>query len=276
MLALAAAIYLSAFTVLIETWRRIIAAWGEHLGFLDAASIFFVSSLVRYLPGNTVLQLGAMAELSRRRRVSPLTATSASLINTAVAIASGVIVALVASFAALDTLTNHRVALGLALAAAALAGVFALPFLLPRFSRAIERLTGRQLRVGDLPISAIYLSLIGNVVAWVLYGLSYRTLAIGLLGTVPGSISEYISVYAAAYVMGYLVFFAPAGFGAREGVQISALPALGLLDGKQATVLAAAARLLSMLLEIVPGLLFLSRGTAHASPNSTDRHGPTR
>jgi uncharacterized membrane protein YbhN (UPF0104 family) len=53
----------------------------------------------------------------------------------------------------------------------------------------------------------------------------------------------------------------PAGTGVRETVQIDGLTLLGLTSPKQALVIAAAARLLSMVLEVVPGLLILSRGT---------------
>lgn len=258
---LSAAIMLGAFVVLIETWRRIIHAWGEPLGFDDAARIWFVSNLVRYLPGSTVVQLGAMAELSRRRRISPLAATGASLINVAVNIGTGIVVALVAGRDAVDTLSHGRARIGIAIAVLVFAGVLALPYLLPRMIGAVRSVTGRALPIGRLPMRAVLVSVAGNLVAWVLYGLSYRALIAGIVGGAPHPAMEYIAVYAAAYVVGYLVFAVPAGVGVREGVQLEALTVLGMANHPQAIVIAAAARLVSMLLEIIPGLILLSRGT---------------
>src|SRR4051794_25547197 len=61
MIASSALVTLAGFCVLIETWRRIMIAWGETLDFSTAARVWFVSNLVRYLPGSTVLQIPAMA-----------------------------------------------------------------------------------------------------------------------------------------------------------------------------------------------------------------------
>ena len=261
MIVLSAAITLSGFVVLIETWRRMIVAWGDTLSFSDASRIWFTSNLVRYLPGSTVVQLGAMAELSRRRRISPAAATGAAVINTAVNIATGFIVALVAGYGAMNKLTGGRAVLGVVAASAVLLAVLAIPILLPPVLIRLRTWTGRDLTLNDLPLRAIYISLTGNVIAWVLYGMSYRALIAGLIGSAPGATLEYISVYAAAYVLGYIVFVLPAGAGVREGVQIDGLTLLGLASPKQAVLISAAARLLSMILEVVPGLVLLSRGT---------------
>jgi hypothetical protein len=261
MLLLSAALYLGAFVVLIETWRRIVIAWGDTLSFVDASAIWLVSSLARYLPYNFVFQIGAIAELSRRRRISPAAASGASLINVAVNVSTGFIIALLAGYDALNTMSNGHAGLGVAVAALLLAGTLALPWLLPRMLGMVRAVTGRELVLGELPIRAIYLSLAGNLVAWVLYGLSYRALVSGIIGVASGPVATYIAVWAGAYVVGYLAFLLPAGAGVREGIQLSALPALGLATDRQAAMIAICMRVLSMILEIVPGLFFLSRGT---------------
>lgn len=273
MIVLSGAITLATFCVLIETWRRIIVAWGERITFGDAARIFFVSSLVRYVPGSTAVQIPAMAELSRRRNVSPAAAAGASLINVAVNIATGFIVALTAGFRALDVMSHGHARLGIALAALMLAGILALPALLPHMVGLVKAATGRELGVGRLPISAIYIALVGNLLAWAMYGLSYQALVGGVIGQAPGSSGEYIAVYAGAYVLGYLVFFLPAGAGVRETVQINFLTMLALATPPQAAVVAVSARLLTTVLEIVPGLFFLSRGTRTRPQDPTERNG---
>jgi hypothetical protein len=261
MILLAAVTILLTYLVLIETWRRIVVAWGDTLSFVDAAAIWFVSNLVRYLPWNFVFQLGAVAELSRRRRLSPAAATGAAVINVIVNIASGFVIAFVAGFSAVDTLSGGHTWIYLALVAVVFVGLMALPTLLPVLVALVKRVTGRDLPLAALPRRAIYISLIGNVVAWVLYGVGYRLLTIGVIGTAAGTVGEYIAVYAAAYVIGYLAIALPAGAGVREGVQVNALPALGMATPKQAAVIAVAARALLTILEIIPGLIFLARGT---------------
>jgi glycosyltransferase 2 family protein len=261
MLLTSAALYLAAFVVLIETWRRIVIAWGDTISFSNASAIWLISSLARYLPYNFVFQIGAIAELSRRRRISPAAATGASLINVAVNVASGFIIALVAGYGVLDRMSYGHAKLGIAAAVVLLVGTLALPLLLPRMLGILRAITGRELVLGELPVRAIYLSLAGNLVAWVLYGLSYRALVAGVIGIAAGPVTTYIAVWAGAYVVGYLAFLIPAGAGVREFVQMGALPALGLATGPQAATIAVCMRVLSMILEIVPGLLFLSRGT---------------
>jgi hypothetical protein len=277
MIALSAALTLSTFCLLIETWRRMILAWGagagEVLTFSDAAAVWFVSILVRYLPGSFVVQLGALAELSRRKRVSPIAATGASVINTAVNIASGFVVALAAGFNALDTLSNKHAFIGAIVAGAMLVGLLLLPEILPIMLPLVRRVTRRELPIGVFPRRAIYISVVGNVVAWTMYGLAYMALVAGVLGTARGSAIDYIAVYAVAYVLGYLIVWLPAGAGVRETVQLNALQLLGLATAPQATIIAITARLLSMILEIVPGLLFLTRGTGLRPQSPTPLDG---
>jgi hypothetical protein len=274
MLLLAAGLYFAAFLVLIETWRRIVVAWGDRVGFREAARIWLASSLVRYLPYNFVFQVGAFAELSRRAGVSPAAGAGASLINVAVNLASGFIIALVAGYKALDTISNGHASLGVVAAVVLLAGTLALPFILPRTLGLVRSITGRDIDLKHLPVSAIYISLVGNLVAWVLYGLSYRALIAGVIGSATGPISTYIAVYAGAYVVGYLAFVLPAGVGAREAAQVGALPAVGLATQPQALTIAVCARVLSMVIEIVPALVLLSRGTRSRSMIVEDEAPP--
>jgi hypothetical protein len=272
-IALAALLTLCGFGVLIETWRRMMIAWGERVGFADATAIWFTSNLIRYAPGSTVVQLGAMAHLSHKQQISPTAATGASVINTAVNIATGFIVALAGGAKVLDAMSKGYAKLGVALAILLLIGILALPLFLPRIVGAIERRIKKPLVAGHLPMSAIYVSLIGNVIGWALYGMSYTALVTGIIGGASGSVVQYTAVYAGAYVMGYLVFLVPAGAVVRESAQVAALPLLGLATAPQAVVISIAARLLTMALEILPGFFFFSRGSRSRPSELTERNG---
>jgi hypothetical protein len=269
MLVLSALVVFATYGELIETWRRMVMAWGDPFPFRDAAEIWFIQSLVRYLPWNFVFQLPAIAELSRRRRISPAAATAAAVINVVVNIASGFAIALAAGFGALDTLSNGHATIGLVIAVAAFIGLLALPALVVPLLTILKRLTGRDLALVALPRRTIYIAIAGNVIAWILYGVSYRLLVLGVIGQAKGSVADYIAVYAAAYVIGYLAFAMPAGAVVREGVQVDALPRLAMATASQAAVIAVASRLVLTILEILPGLFFLARGTRLRSHAAT-------
>jgi hypothetical protein len=273
MLLLAAALYAAAFVVLIETWRRIVIAWGDTVSFRDAARIWLVSALVRYVPYNQVFQVGAVAGLAKTAGVSPAAAAGTSLINVAVNIATGFIIALVAGYKVLNAISSGHAQLGIVAAVILLVGTLALPLILPHMLGLVRSLTGRDVDLDHLPVRAIYISVVGNLVAWVLYGVSYQAMVAGVIGSATGPVSTYIAVYAGAYVVGYLAFALPAGAGAREVAQVDALLAAGLATGPQAAAIAVSARLLSMVVEIVPGLVLLARRPRAQNHELTQRNG---
>jgi uncharacterized membrane protein YbhN (UPF0104 family) len=133
--------------------------------------------------------------------------------------------------------------------------------------------TGRELALGVLPRSAIYQALIGNLIAWGMYGVAFKVFVTGVIGTATGSTLAYIAIYASAYVIGYLALALPAGIGVREGVQINALTLLGLANVGQAGIIAVSSRLWLTVLEVLPALILLARGTRGRPPAPTSRDG---
>ena len=252
---------MAAYVVLIETWRRMVIAWGETLAFSDAAAIWFVSNLVRYVPWGSVLQVGALAELARRRHVSPTTATGASMINVAVNITTGFVAALVLGFTSANPLARGRAPWALWLGVALLGGLMLLPAIFPRIVRRVQRITARPIAVGALPRRAMYVSLVGNVAAWAMYGLAFELFVRGVLGRNAGTAAGFIAAWAGSYVTGYLAVLLPAGLGAREAAMSAALLGLHIATFGEAAVIAVSARLWLTALEIIPALLYLARAT---------------
>jgi glycosyltransferase 2 family protein len=62
----ATALVFGAYALLIEGWRRVLDAWDSHLPFSDAARIWFLSNLAKYVPGN-IWSLTTMGVMARRR-----------------------------------------------------------------------------------------------------------------------------------------------------------------------------------------------------------------
>jgi len=236
LLVFSVALLFGTFLIAAALWWRILVVFGEAgIGVADAAAILLVANLGRYVPGK-VLQLVGVAVLARRRGLSPVRATAsavtAQMLNLMGAAAVGGWVAVSGA----DPSGGPRVVLGLAtlLALAAFlyfggAGVL-LDWILRRTGHGGDwpRLDGRRLLV-LLP---------GYVLNWVAHGAAFVCLSRGLgleLGFWAGT-----AAFAAAYFVGYVMIFAPAGIGVREGAIVTFIAPI--LGGEAAVVLAALQR----------------------------------
>lgn len=265
-LVAATAVVFATYALLIQLWRLVLVHWNARLGFVDAARIWSIANLGRFVPGR-VAQIGAMAYLARERGVSPVAAGGSAVLNTLINIAAGAAVALAAGGRQLDRLYPGATAVTAVLLVAAAAGLVALPWILPRAVTLAARLVRRP-RPADvrMPASAVWLTAAGNLVAWVLYGLAFQLFTAGVLGEAGGATAGYLAAYAASYIVGYAVIFAPGGLGAREISLAAAMVGLDLATLPEATLVALTSRLWLTVLEVVPGLLFLASAAARRTP----------
>jgi hypothetical protein len=245
-----------AYAILIETWRRVVRAWASELPFRDAARIWFVSNLGRYIPGK-VWQIAAMGAMAQEAGVSPLAASGSAIVVNLVNLLVGFGVVL-ASGAALFEQRAASVVLSVAL----LAGLALTPILLPWVARQAGRLFRRQIDIPRLPASAIWIACVGCLAAWLLYGAAFRLFVAGVLGSAPGPYGSYLAAFTGSYLLGYIALFSPGGLGVREGALVIALRRLGLGVVGGAGIIAVASRLWLTALEVVPGVLFLLAGAA--------------
>lgn len=265
------ATFLVAYAVLVQTWRAVLSEWGSRVRFWDAAHIFAVSSLARYVPGK-LWQIGAMSMLAKRAGASPAAAAGAAVVSTLANVATGLLVVVATGWSLVDLAYRSGGRWGVPLLIGAGVALVATPWILPPVLRRAERLLGRSLSLGRLPPRAIVYAVLGNVVAWLIYGVAFWLLTRGVLGSAPGRLIAYVAVYTMSYIFGYLMLFAPAGVGFRESAMILVMPAAGLGGVGEATVMAVASRLTLTILEMAPGLLFLMRslGEPHESTHVSD------
>lgn len=249
-------IVLVAYAVLIETWRRVVRAWASELPFVDAARIWFVSNLGRYIPGK-IWQIAAMGAMAQDAGVSPLAASGSAVVVNLVNLLAGFGVVL-ASGAALFEQRTASVVLSVAL----LAGLALTPVVLPWVARVAGRLFRRPIEVPRLPASAIWIACVGCLAAWLLYGAAFQLFVAGVLGSAPGTYGSYLAAFTGSYLLGYIALFSPGGLGVREGALVIALRRLGLGVVGGAGIIAVASRLWLTALEVVPGVLFLLAGAA--------------
>jgi len=256
---------LATYAVLVQTWRVMLAPYGERLSFVTAARIWSVSNLGRYVPGK-VWQITAMGMMAHRAGISAVASTGTAILSTIVNIACGIALVVLLGWRWLDRLHSDARIAALLLLIAAAAGLVALPFMLPRIGGLVARVTGRQVDVKAVPPRTISASIWGNVFAWLLYGVAFMWLVRGVLGSAAGDPWQYIAVYTASYVVGYLFLFLPGGIGPREGVMVALLTSLQLTTPKQAWLVGGASRIWLTVLEILPGLLFLALHRAPRGP----------
>lgn len=265
-IGISALVVLLTYALLIELWRRLIRAFGDRIGAIAAARVWFVSSLGRYVPGR-IWQIGAMAVLARRENVSATAATGSAILNTIVNIIAGMVVSVATGAALLDRTmvdgvgspTSMRPSeVALLLAAVGVAGLIALPWLLPMTTRLVRRLTRRELNVPSLSPAALWLLVSGHALGWLLYGAAFQLFTAGMLGGATGATTAYIAVFTASYIVGYLALITPGGLVVREVAMVAMLVAAGLTSPAEAAVLAVASRIWLTLLEVLPGTIFLA------------------
>jgi len=251
----------ASYGVLIQTWRLMLHVWDANLKPMAAARIWFVSNLGRYVPGK-IWQISAMGAMTHRQGVSAVAATSSSIMVNLVNVISGSLLVFATGAGILDLAVPSGRLVAIALTAVALVGLFLVPPLVSWLARRAAKMTGRDLALpASLKPRVVVLGLVGTGAAWVLYGLAFQLFAKGVLGNaVSGRSSDYIAVYTASYLIGYLTLIAPGGLGVREATLVIALRFAGLTTEPNGWILALSSRLWLTALEILPGLLFLLAG----------------
>ena len=250
-IALAGAVVLLTYGLLVAAWRAVILGWGERLGYRPALRIWTISNLGRYLPGK-VWSVAGLAVLAQREGVAGWASVGAAIAMQAIAVGSGVAIAAA-------TVPGTLSAPGI-LIAAGIAATTVGALALPRAVAVVARVTRRP-DLRPLPIGAVVLAGAATTISWLGYGVAFWLLARGTLGATALGLAPAVGVFAAGYITGLLALFAPGGVGVREAVFIALLaPSVG---SGGAIVLGIASRVLLTLTEVTAALLGLLLGRGH-------------
>ena len=250
-----------AFTCLV--WGRMVSGLGgPRLSPRDSMSIYMIANLGRYLPGK-VWSIVGMTALARGKGVRVAVSATSAMVMQGVGLMAAGLIGLGAFARGPDPLPRWGM-VGAALAITALLVLVAVPGL---FRRGVDLWfrVSRAEPPRNLAASAMLRWLLQLTVAWIAVGTSFWLFAVSL--GVELSLVQAGSAFAAAYVAGYLMLFAPAGIGVREGFLVAFLaPSIGV---GAATVLAIAARLWMTAADVIPaGVLwmFYQRSLSPAIP----------
>lgn len=249
-----------SYAVLIETWRQVVGAWGGTLTFGEAARIWFISNLGKWLPGK-IWQITAMGAMSQRAGVSAIAAVGSSILIAVINVLAGV---------ALVFLTAGN-ALNIAPAVLAVLGGIAIvvtlvPNVVPAAARRLAKLFKRDISWPPIRQRSIVIAYVGCAIAWVLYGVAFQLFCASVVPGLTGAPSDYVAVFTASYIAGYLFLPAPGGVGVREAVLVALLARYGAATTATAAVIAVLSRVWLTALELLPGLLLLARSPKPQNP----------
>lgn len=218
-IALAALAAFATYAIQIESWRRILAGWAQHLSYARAARIWLLVNLGRYVPGK-VWSVAGLIVLAQRAGVQDWAAGASAFAIQAVGLGTAVAVVAATTPSAASPL---RLAVG-AMVAAATIGFLAWE----RGTHWLGVLLGRAGHVRALPLGAVAESAGLTLASWLSYGVTFWLLARGLGLPGPLPLATATGVFALGYILGLLALFAPGGVGVRELVFIGLLtPSLG-------------------------------------------------
>jgi uncharacterized membrane protein YbhN (UPF0104 family) len=214
-------------------WTAILRVLGVRAASPAWIGPFFQSQLAKYLPGS-VWQYAGRVALVRERGVRLQDGVASVVVEIlASAAAAGFVAALLLPWAAT-----------VAVWVVAAASVAALGRRSPRrlAVRGVE--LGRALRALP-PAAGFYLPV------WGLYGAAFWLTARALFAVPASDLPRYVGVFAAAWVVGFLVVLVPGGLGVREAVIAALLT--GQLGEAHAIALAAASRLVLTAVDLGAG-----------------------
>ena len=256
----AAAPFLASVCLLVGGYFMSAAIWGRIVEDLGGPRLpprvtiplFMVANLGRYVPGK-VWQIAGLAALARTKGVPVAIATAAAVVGQGVALVAAASLGALALLVSPDpyplwgTLTVAAILAGLLLVA--VPGVYA------RVLGAWFRLA-RAEQPAALTSQGAFRWFILYLVNWTAYAGAFWLLALSF--GMDGAPLLVGSSFAAAYVLGYVMIFAPAGLGPREGFLIAFLtPQFG---PGAAAMIAVAARLWTTAVEVVPAAGFWLSG----------------
>jgi uncharacterized membrane protein YbhN (UPF0104 family) len=234
------------YVMQVESWRRILAGWGQRLGFRAAARVWSLANLGRYVPGK-VWSVAGLVVLAQQAGVEPGPAAASAFVLQAISLGTGVAVVAAAAPGSAPPLR---------LAAAGVAAVLTIAVLVwPPTARRLGRLVNATAPLEPLRPTAVFAGAVLTVLSWGTYGAAFWMLTRGLVPDTPLPLTAAIGAFTLGYILGVLALFAPGGVGVRELVLIGLLaPFLG---SGGAVAVSVASRLLLTVLEATAALLTL-------------------
>jgi glycosyltransferase 2 family protein len=207
------------YAIQIESWRRMLRGWDQHLPYADAARAWTIANLGRYIPGK-VWSVAGLVVLAERAGVRRSAAAVSAFAMQAVVLGTGVVLVAIATPHAASPILLA----GAVVAALALIGILAWR----RTAQWLGRLADANMPLPPLPLSAIVFSSGLMLLSWATFGLAFWMLVRGMVATATLPVSPAMGMFALGYVLGIVAVFVPGGIGVRDVALVGFLtPLLG-------------------------------------------------
>lgn len=267
--AMSCVVLVGGYILSAALWGRIVRdLGGPALPLVTSVRLFMIANLGRYVPGK-IWQIAGLAYLAKREGVPASVATGAAVLGQGVALLAATLIGLGAILGRTELwrwLGWPGSAAGLGLAVAIVA-VVSIPRIFHRIVAGWFRLTRSELpqemsRRRNFGLRWLMLYVLNWGVYCVAFWLLYLSFAEWRTFMQVGP------AFAAAYVMGYLALFAPAGAGIREGFLVVLLQPVMVQE--VAVVFAVIARLWTTTFELIPALILTVWRRPAGSPGVTE------
>lgn len=239
-LALGTAWAVGALVVTAVVWVRLFRSLGERISCSHGLAAWFGSNLGRYVPGK-VWQLSGLAVYLKGRGHSATAALSSAVVAQVLTLLTGVAAGALLGLQWLARAAGSLVGLA---ALVLLLGLLAHPAVVRRATALAGRWLGEESARGvAVPPRELLWGGLAMLGTWVMYGLGFWCLLRGLVGPeATPNLAACTGIFAASYLIGYLVLVAPGGLVVREGAMAALLTGLAAQPAAVAAVVAVAAR----------------------------------
>ena len=250
----------AAFVLMALAWRIIIANFGFEVTLPEAFKISYLSNLGRYVPGK-VWQVFGILYLTGKKGIPVETSGASFVLWQVFTIPAAFLAFALAAQLEPSILIDQVAFLGETTSIWITVAAVIICALILFYPDPILKLVNSLLRLLSRPEvrfrmdkSVALLLFLVYFVVWIVYGMAFWLFLMAVVGSdAPGLVAS-IGIFSVAYQIGYLVLFAPGGFGPREAV-LAAL--LVVFIGPTALLVAGLARLWSILIEILAALIAL-------------------
>lgn len=206
------------FTIRSFIWKFILREMDEHISLIDSMRLIGLSNFGKYIPGKVWFTVGRTV-LAERLGISKRKSFTSIIIDTYFLVFTSSIFLLILIFKINMQGYNYiPYAVGFI--------VIMIPFIIPSVTKRIMNLIFRLLKKENIQynmrLSSVMFILLSDCLIWALQGLQFYLL---IRSITDFHFSPFISflIYPAAWAMGFIVLFMPAGLGIREGLITFAL-----------------------------------------------------
>ena len=249
----------------VALWRVTLKGFGIDAPFRPLARAWFIANLGRYIPG-VVWQFLSLAQLGPAAGLTPVVAVTSLLVQMGFLFLSALLLGVY--FIPAEGAGLLAPALPVLRWVSPAAVLLVHPWLIRNALALVSRVTRRPM----LPWRGSWAAGLGLLllatVNWGLYGAAFYLFLLAFVDLPATAIPALTAMNALAFVVGYLVFFAPGGLGYKE-LALAALLAT-VVPRPVALALAVAARLWTVAGELLPAAILLRRGRPAPPQPSSD------